>query len=281
MSIIFIAGLTRSGTTFLQSQLLRYDNVVALGEVLPTIKAIKNVDAKPAKWKVKLGLKSESYWKPETYHILLERVKKDSFWASIEDEIKASDSVKSAVELVYRKANEKYPGHVIIDSSKSIGSLQTVMQIDTIKSNIKVILCIRDYRGWLYSVKKHQKRTSIHQRNNIIEIYKWMYSNKKLLDYLSANLKKNYKIISYDKLVFSFDKTMKAIVSFSGLGSLSKEENKDKFHEILGSQSLKKDMDANSIKYDTEWFSYTASAFEKPVSAFNKKIYLQLTNEAD
>ncbi|MGN6213113.1 sulfotransferase [Parafilimonas sp.] len=277
MSIIFIAGLTRSGTTFLQSQLVRYENVVALGEVIQTIQAIKNINIQPSKWKIKLGLKSENYWTPKTYIELIERVRKDIFWSDLENDIRTARDIESAIELVYAKAEQVYPNHIIIDSSKNIASLKYILNINKFKGKVKVIMCIRDYRGWLYSTKKHQRRAGIHQRSNLLEMYKWLYSNKKLLSFLDKNLANNYKIISYDKLIFFFSKQISELSDFCTLGKKSDLENMHKFHEILGSPTLKINFDSNNLEYDSIWFSHVSSCFEWPVSNFNRKVYLQLS----
>ena len=275
--IIYIAGLQRSGTTFLQSQLLQYNNVAALGEVSQTINAIRNVDIKMSKWRQKLSLRKESYWNPKTYPVLLERVEKDIFWSSVKNDIQTAADINSAIDIVYTRANEIYPGHIIIDSSKNIGYLQRITQIDKFKNNVKVLFCIRDYRGWLYSTEKHRKRINIPERNSTVEIYKWFYSNKKIIKYLRENFKDNYRIISYDKLVFSYAEIMERIVSFCSLKKLAGNGSEQKFHEILGSQSLKKNTDQKDVRYDVEWFSYSGSCLEKPISDFNRKVYLKYT----
>ena len=275
MAIIYIAGLQRSGTTFLQSLLLQYNNVVALGEVNATINAIRNVDRKTPKWKLKVNRRKENYWNPKTYHILLDRIGKDSFWGPIENKVREAGNLQSALEVVYNNASEKYPDHIFIDSSKSIESLKKIMELNRFKDNVKVLFCIRDYRGWLYSTKKHRKRIDIPQRNNLTEIYKWYWANKKILDYLHENFNSQHCVVSYDKLIFSYEEVMKKIASYCGLNSVTDSGNEEKFHEILGSQSLKQNTNLKEIRYDATWFSHSGSCLEKPVSLFNKKAYLK------
>jgi len=274
MSIIFIAGLTRSGTTFLQAQLLRYESVVALGEVSQTIEAIRNLSKEKPKWKVRIGLERESYWNPKTYSVLLNRVEKDSFWGPIKTEVEEAADMQKAIEIVYEKAKQKYPGHVLIDSSKHIDNLKNVLLIKKFRNDIKTILSIRDYRGWLFSTKKHRDRVGYKKNNDLIEIYKWFYSNQKLIRFLYSNAEERFRIISYDKLVFSYEKSMKELASFCGLNKISSIENSHKFHEILGSQSFKKQSTEN-VTYDSSWFCYRSNMLEWPVSTLNKKIYLK------
>lgn len=279
MSVVFIAGLARSGTTFLQSRLLQHEKVVALGEVSQTIMAIKNVntDSVISSLIVKAGLKSQNYWSPKTYGELLDRVKNDSFWSDVEKEIKATNNISEALDLVYQKATEKYPGHIIIDSSKHIGHLLNSLQTKNFKHKIKVLLCVRDYRGWLLSIKKHQKRAGLQTRSNIIEKYKWWYSNRKLLKVLQQQNQNNFLVVSYEKLIFYYDKVMNDVKTFTGAANISEIDTTHKFHEILGSQSLKKSMEGEDFIYDISWFAEYGNILEFPIAKFNSDIYLRYT----
>lgn len=279
MSVVFIAGLARSGTTFLQSRLLQHEKVVALGEVSQTIMAIKNVnpDSVISSIIVKAGLKSQNYWSPKTYGELLDRVKNDSFWSDVEKEIKATNNISEALDLVYQKATEKYPDHIIIDSSKHIGHLLKSLHTKKFKHEIKVLLCVRDYRGWLLSIKKHQKRARLQTRSNIIEKYKWWYSNRKLLKVLQQQNQNKFLVVSYEKLVFFYDKVMNDVKTFTGVANIAKIDTSHKFHEILGSQSLRKSMGGEDFVYDMSWFAEYGNIFEFPVAKFNSDIYLKYT----
>lgn len=275
MSVIYIAGLPRSGTTYLQSELLQYENVVALGEVSQTITAIKNIHEYGPKWRMKLNLKKQNYWNPETYPILLERIEKDSFWSVIKKKIEKTSDFESAIEIAYMSAKEMYPGHSIIDASKHLYHLQRVHNIRSIKRELKVILCIRDYRGWVHSIKKHRTRINIPQRGELVEIYKWYYSNKKLINYILSNFNSNHKVICYDKLVFNYPAIMNNLASFCEIKNSENNNYSLKFHEILGSQSFKRSAQQREFLYDSEWFPYVSSVFEKPVSKFNQRVYLK------
>ncbi len=273
MSIIFIAGLPRSGTTFLQSQFLNFDKVVALGEVTQTIYAIKNIEKKSPTWKLLLKLRNKSYWNRKTYPILLERIRKDSFWSKIEDDIRSTNSIKEAIELVYSAAYTIYPNHLLIDSSKSINHLKISMESEKYKAKIFVIHCVRDYRGWIYSIKKHKKRLGYIKRSDLFEAYTWLKANKQILKLLKLNFHKQHLIVSYDKMIFNYSESMKKMAAILKLSARTENSPEQKFHEILGSQTFKENINTKDLMYDSEWFQYQSTCLETPVQRLNKAIY--------
>lgn len=276
--IVFIVGLPRSGTTYLQSQFLNFDKVVALGEVALTIYAIKNVENISPKWKLLLRIRNKSHWNSQTYPILLERIRRDSFWSKIEEDIRSTNTIKEAIELVYSRAVEQYPDHIFIDSSKSINHLKTIMTSKEYQTKLYVLHCIRDYRGWLYSIKKHKKRLNYSKKSNLLEVYTWLFANKRILKFLRTNFNNRHLIISYDKMIFSYQQSIEKIAAVMNLSLLKDGKSENEFHEILGSQSFKKSINRNELVYDSEWFEYNSKCFEIFVQIFNRRMYKKHLN---
>lgn len=281
MTILFIAGLPRSGTTYLQYVLAKYKDVVALGEVTQTVRAIRSEKSNDNTFLHNIGIKKKNHWNERTYPVLLERIRNDTFWSCIENEIKKAATVEDAVVYVYKYAHRRYPNcKVFVDASKHINYILPKKKLPE-ECNMSVIVLIRDFRGWIQSRKKHIKRTNLKKRSFFKESLNWYYSNKRILK--SEKVKAYpFKVILYESLVFNYKKVVDQVTCFLGLPELYKE--KSIIHEILGSETTKKLFEGeqfptkeNKLFYDTSWFddnqSYLLFPLIFPVIRFNRSLY--------
>ena len=109
--IIYIAGLARSGTTFLQLCLCQNYNVVGLGEIHQTIQGMQATD----------GQIDKKNWLDIRERVCSCGLKPErcDFWSEIYSQAKGN-SLSCLHEMVIKKANEIFSGIPIIDSSKDI-----------------------------------------------------------------------------------------------------------------------------------------------------------------
>lgn len=281
MKILFISGLPRSGTTFLQAELLRHNNVVALGEVFQTVRAIQSKQVEISLIKRVLFSQKRRYWNQKSFSIILERAMNDSFWSSLIPRIQSFETVKEAVLFVYQQASLVYPGHLLVDSSKQLSYLKIATEICIENNfNFKVIFCLRDFRGWISSMNKHKKRVGYKILPRIIDVVQWKYSNKGFLRFLENSTYMEYILISYDSYVLRYSFSLNKLQNFAGLTSddFNSLYYLDKFHEMFGSQTLKSKVENGKIVYDFSWFKTSIYWFDFWAHSFNKMGYEKHNN---
>ena len=254
--ILFVAGMPRSGTTVFQGYLLS-KGCVCLGEVGQTIDAIRRKPSKPS------VLSPKSIWNKEKYNSL----KFNEFWSEITKDIRDAESISDAFDIVYSHAFERYPNSIVVDSSKHIGHLRNALMCK-FKSSIDVFLIIRDYRSWLVSIEKYNKKYSLPKvRLNKI---RWVYVNSKLESFIK-NKKINKAIIYYEQMIILnefefFDNYLSKIVY---------SDYEDKFFEMFGSRDNLDSIIKRKIFYDNKWILY----YKPSIVDFLFNIYLRKVSE--
>lgn len=233
--IIFLAGMSRSGTTFFQN-VLRKNGCVCLGEVGQTIDSIRRQEIKSSYWSPK------SIWDDGRYNALTY----NDFWSEIKDDIFSAESRVAAIEIVYMTAQKAYPNSIIIDSSKHIGHLN-ILKKTKYKNRIFVFHILRDFRSWRRSITENALRNDLKKR--YCETLRWLYVNYKLKFYLKRNFKEKSNLIYYENFVLN--KELERLEE--ELENVDYERYENVFWEMFGSKRNIDGIRRGVIKYDYRW----------------------------
>lgn len=246
--------MPRSGTTFIQGCLLRM-GCVCLGEVGQTVDAIRNKSSKASLFSPK------SIWTKDK----ISELNYDEFWQEIYFAIKSANSKEMALELVYDYALDKYPGALIVDSSKHIGHLTKLIKTKY-RDKVSVLHVVRDYRSWFCSIENYARKHPItRSRYNKL---RWLYVNVKLeLFFWKSGI--NNDVIYYDRFVIKdelneLEKKIK---------NLPFQKYINVFHETFGSRKNLSSIVSGEICYDNTWIiDYDTSLFDRVLDIYLKKV---------
>lgn len=263
--VVFIAGLARSGTTFVQLRLAQNGHLVALGEISQTINGMLESQAVREKYE----------WRDIARRTCScgSSVDKCVFWGELKRQcLEIGDTQKLHNEVMSR-SHELYGNRIVIDSSKDINALQRYY-LDG-KYDVKVIYVSRDFRGWVPSVQKHMKRLGLRNFGYLYDAYRWFWATVKHIRLLKK-LGVDVFFLSYEKFVFDYDKEMEALEEYLNIGSATVSEERVA-HDVWGS-AFKNSPDSDSkLKYDYGWMASSKSAFLSfilfPVHLLNGYIY--------
>ena len=230
--IIYLAGMPRSGTTFIQGCFLN-EGCVCLGEVGQTINAIRNVTVKGI-------LSPESHWNEEKY----KELKFNQFWESISKNVLDARSQIEALEIVYDAAASKYPNAILIDSSKHIGHLKNLMATK-FRNNITIIHMVRNHLSWRDSIEKYEKRLAL--KKDKFKKIRWIYVNIKLHLFIKK-MNMNNRVCYYDEMVIKndIDKFVQSEIDDS-------KKYDSQFLEMFGSKKNIDKIRKGEIFYDHRW----------------------------
>ncbi|MCB9798590.1 sulfotransferase [Candidatus Nomurabacteria bacterium] len=239
MKILFILGLSHSGSTFLDMLLSHYTGAIGLGE-LHAVADEKTTNTEHTFDICSCGekMKACSFWK-----------KLDGFHASGSDEDRYKAYYQKFIEMASLEGKD-----IIIDSSKKTSTLNEVLKLqDAGIAEVKVIYIVKDLRSYLQSMHSYYKRQSRRWRPYWHTAWRW---NKKLTR-MEKNLldKKIPHIqISYEKLCFETSAVLGEIFEFSGLdNSQFSFENGMCSHVAYGNRTKKSFQGVQDIRYSSEW----------------------------
>ncbi len=263
--IAYIYSPARSGSTFLQFLLSNHPDMIGLGELYRVVQDINH--------------KSEEIW--DGIDCSCGSVAADcDFWSEL---VRRADSAPpiTAGDVVGRFA-QKFPDKVLIDSSKNGDEIDRYLANDQVE--LKMIILVRDYRGWVLSALKYNRlrrekssgtgNSLSFTYNRVIMSYRWLYSTAKRM---MVARRKNIDVLHvyYENLVFDTEKQTQRINEFLGIDATEmrldvKPENS---HELYGNSSLRSDSrKSSSIVYDMTWLTDGRLAFYSvvlfPVSVF-------------
>lgn len=246
MDVAYILSPARSGSTFLQFLLSGHPEVVGLGEVRQVLKEYRR-NGGPVKRSrgCSCGKKAEHC----------------SFWGPVLRDLPGL-SHQAAFNRVLTQFESLFPGKVLIDSSKSGAFLEShylpaLLAAEGSEINLKVLYLVRDFRGWVTSVKKHRarvSRTSWWFDSEVLTSYNWLYSSIKWLCRVRRHQIEVLPVY-YEHLVFDTNHQLRRIFSFLGVNGFDVTASSSKeVHELYGSASMKSDPHGSSrIVYDTSW----------------------------
>ena len=235
--IIYIAGLGHSGSTFLQFLLASKANLVGLGE----INQLATNNSLDSSLLCSCGA----------------NIGECEIWG------KMCQFDKIDTSLWYEKlANlllEKYPQtDGWIDSSKQIKGISSWVEVkkkNDIK-DIRVLFLVRDVRGWCISQQKNCARKNLPQRSLLFYAGSWWNYQRQTLKKLKE-LELNYKIVSYENLVFKTESVLDDIFRFLELTPKDKtmleSPWEEMVHDVLGNRMKNNHKARLYITYDDSW----------------------------
>lgn len=293
MKIIYIASEPRAGSTFLQLLLATHPHVAGLGEIAQVIRRVKAAQDQGDKLPpCSCGARQEDcpFWSPLLPQLL---------------DLPPQDAHRRIMAYFA----ERYPGKVLIDSSKAnapltqyYGDAHAGGELD-----VRVLYVIRDFRGWVPSVHKHRENVANwslettpsylvptvkqfrRDRRNpkfgyVQDSYRWMMRTRSAIDFL-AKSGLPHLIVSHEQLVFNLESQARRIGDFLGMsfGHDLTDLSRATAHELYGSPILKTSaLKRARIAYDHSWLSDARSALLAPlllpVHAFNSRIYRELAD---
>ncbi len=263
ITVVLLLGLPRSGTTFLQSELCKHDNVVGLGEVFQTTKALIKYEKKSPR----RIIQRETNWNEQKYKAVTDKCLLNDFWREVVLELNTKPGIDliSAIGVVYKTAAKIYPGKVLIDSSKHHNQFSILGKLHFIR--LLPCIVIRHPFAWLYSISKYNKKFELKRSSEHVELIRWCYSNNKLLNLTN---KSNATLIYYDEYVLE----NRRIDDYFSNVKLGKESDELTMHEMVGSDSF---LGSTNKRYDYSWITkttnnkfFTAAIFPLMINILNK-----------
>jgi hypothetical protein len=267
--VVYIAGLSRSGSTILQMLLAAQPGMVGLGEVSQAIK--------------KLGPTPDEHSdiRPCSCGAMPDQCE---FWAPLLPHLKA-EAPNAAHARIIERFRAEFPGRMLVDSSKTTPSLDRyyIGRDRTPGVNLKVLYVIRDFRGWVLSMPKFWYYKPGLRYGYIQDCYRWMYANLKAMRFLRES-GAAHLCISYEDLVFNTERHMARIGDFLGTtftGDPLAISNAVA-HELYGNPGVKYDPEKRSrLVYDHTWLRDWRPSFFAPllapVYAFNQRVYREFS----
>jgi hypothetical protein len=238
-SIVYVAGLNNSGSTWLSILLAQMENTANIGEV----------------W---YSLETPDQLAEDKYGCTCGATMAEcEFWGPILKERESIGGMDLQHARVLDRFRETYPGKVMIDSSKFVRTLDKGWLSDKNRDqvDVKVIHIVRDYRGW---ANKRQRAYTAQGRWRLLYMHcvRWYFRNKAREVYLKKS-ELSSMTLSYESLVFNFKDELKRIADFTGLkipenwGSIDPESLS--LHMARGN-SMRMDTAAFSeVRYDSRW----------------------------
>ncbi|MEE8059763.1 MAG: sulfotransferase [Pseudomonadales bacterium] len=266
--VIYVAGLVRSGTTFLELMLCQKYLLVGLGEVAQTIDGIKatadDLTKRPwldiSKRKCSCG----------------QSISECDYWSDVNNKHSALDK-KGLHQYLLDRSIELYGNRTIIDSSKDITAIRDYYENNS-DVDLKIIYIVRDFRSWVESIRKYLRLNNMPDYGAVYQSYRWMKANKNNINYLSRFGDK-VLLIQYEKLVFDSANQWRRMEEFIEEDVNVKTEV---VHDVYGSRFKNTDTPLETVKYDSKWMVNNKYSliypFTFPVFAFNASLYSDTKN---
>jgi hypothetical protein len=260
MKVVCILGMVHSGTTVLDLVLGGHPRFVGLGELSAFVDSRRG----------DLG-------HLDTQLCSCRRVLKDCpFWGPFSAElVRRSPTSESAR---YEMLLSAFGGHfgedqVLVDSSKTVATVQAWTELVG-KENVRVLLLVRDVRGWVTSMIDLDNRrgeygmrdllTRFHlggpkefaRRSVLNRFRQWYRGNRRLQEVLEQNAIGTFQL-SYERLCLFPESTLDDLCRFLGvqpvLQMLSLRESGS--HVVLGNRMKGENGTRQGVRYDGRWFT--------------------------
>lgn len=244
--LVFIAGLTHSGTTLLDSRLGAVRNMVGLGEVVAL-----------------LTTKGSKLTEEDRTCSCGAAIDECPFWSRVKDnQEKLRDApfeqrYTDLLEVFFEVFGETA---IPVDSSKTVKALKRVASIDGV--DVSVLHLVRDVRGWVVSrrdvdLRRRREGKEFPGRlwgNAFSRFLVWYYGNKQI-NAVSEELQLDKLDVSYESLVFNTEEVTESILRHVDPGKRLGEADESGVvsHILLGNRMRTRRSDA--IVYDYRWFS--------------------------
>lgn len=242
--LVFIAGLSHSGTTLLDLVLGCYPQLTGLGEVARVVDRPSLDRAQFENVICSCG----------------ERMTSCPVWGDTLNVLEALSG--SSVDNRYSGLLEAIDGKltndtIIVDSSKYVNYLKFIVEKTDIK--VKVVYIVKDVRNYVISQidnihRNRDNRKSFGKNNSQYFFWQWYMMNKNMQEYLDAR-KLDYLKVGYEELCLSTEKVLKLIGNHLGveIAASGADLNRSKSHSVLGNR-MRTQKEKRKILYDYRWF---------------------------
>ena len=260
MRVVCILAMVHSGTTALDLVLGGHPNFVGLGElsafVDPRRGHLDHVDTQPCSCGT--VLKDCPFWGPFS----TELVRRSPASASERYEM-----------LLSAFADHFGEGRVLVDSSKTVATVQTWADLVG-KANVRVLLLVRDVRGWTTSMIDLDKRRGKYGTRNLLAKYRlrgpkeiarrsalnrfrqWYRGNLRLQRFLERSAIDSFQL-SYERLCLFPDPTLEDLCRFLDVEPVPEmlAIGESGSHVVLGNRMKSKEGTSVGLRYDGRWFT--------------------------
>lgn len=267
IKLLYIYGISHSGSTVLDMVLSYYPGSVGLGETYSLYEG-KNQNLEKTGLECSCGaeLKDCSFWK--TQSIVQKGNQKPKKFQEGYTEI-----------LKQVQALEK---EIIIDSSKKMSVLEEILELEKDGLvDVKVIHIVKDFRSYMQSMRNLFKRHNRFARPHFLMGWRWYKQLKQMEKYLDEN-KIDHIQVSYEKFCFQTKEVLKEIADFADL-----DVNNFTFlntpcsHVMFGNRTKKRFGGLQDIVYSKAWmYNYPlilTSIIAFPLYIASKKRYETIT----
>ena len=168
-----------------------------------------------------------------------------------------------AYEAIFARFDEMFPGKVLVDSSKGFQHLAQYGAASP-KSDVRLVLIVRDFRGWALSRSHTNQRKGRRDPGYVFSCYHWMVANFLLIWRLSRA--QEFVHVAYEDLVFSPQLGLQRVCEALGLSyDESMLEMDAVAHNVLGNR-MKSDARKNRrLWYDHRWMMSSRLSLLSPL----------------
>jgi hypothetical protein len=239
MKVIFVAGLSHSGTTLLDLTLSRHRHIVGFGEIYSVLTEKKDAWEK-TELSCSCGLRRTEcpVWSRYTAIAASER-----------------ESVSEKYRRFFRLAADL--GHnTIVDSSKQAEALQALKPLrDSGEIDLRTVFLIRDVRGWALTLENHPRRARVVPRPVGWFYWHWLKDNRRLKRLLERD-SIAFMRLGYEEFIFDQKKMLHKVLDFAGVPRDSfRLENPPNTHIAFGNRMKLEPSTWNDIRYDGRWMN--------------------------
>lgn len=154
--VVFVAGLTHSGSTILGLALGTARSAIVLGEVVPLLL--------PG---------ARTLWEDDRVCSCGRRLERCEMWAIVRRRLERTSDASSLVAR-YRTVVEAFgetfgSDAVLVDTSKSVRALDAVREVDSI--DLRVVHLVRDVRSWMVSRESADRRKGRERWRDLVGIH--------------------------------------------------------------------------------------------------------------
>jgi len=243
MKIVYITGLSRSGTTYLSNSIVQDLGAVSIGEIVKNIEIYQDNNEK------------ERYKREDRKCTCGEYPENCSFWGDILQEVgRITD--KEAFDLIIEKANKTFSGGLIVDTSKSINRLRKFYNNKALEKHRIQLVSINIIRHCFGQVESYQKYHKIWNRKGpksfiLSDATYWLVRNYRNIRFFNKGTIP-CKTIFYEDLIFHRTETLDSIKQFINqeIGDYNSEFSV--MHEMSGNEGFKKG-GLDKVRYQSKW----------------------------
>ena len=243
-NLVYIAGLSHSGSTLLDLILGCYPEFVGLGEVARVI------DRKVI---------NERQFS-SVYCSCGEKMLQCPVWSAVVNNLSRlpEGDFDKKYQMILDTAEKQLNNNaIVVDSSKYVNYLKPLVK--NRDNNLKVIFIVKDVRNYLISqidnlsYEKANKKSFL-KSNVYYFCYQWYLMNKQIQKYM-RDQKLDVLQIGYEELCLSTEKVLNLIGEFVGvdMAMTNFDLNSSKSHSVLGNR-MRTQKDKAKLLYDYRWF---------------------------